>query len=156
MAGIQLSCQYAFTITLKPRLYSLEPSKQYDKVIDLLCQALHQMGKVTSIAELTKASNIHFHGIIQFYLKGLDKSVRYEWNRVWRQYKDLIGFTNLKQIDDYHKWKDYLQKDLEQTRKDLVRPPIVLDELDTFKELYEFTKIGLFRINHYYTHGSDM
>lgn len=129
-ATVKYSVEYAFTLTLKPKIFAQEPEDQYDKSSAHASARLNTLSdQFTLIAELTKNYNIHYHGIIKFPLK--KKDLMKEFYKCFRT--DLIiGFVNIRQIDDKSKWIDYISKDLCRTKDAIIRRPIINDMLDVF------------------------
>lgn len=140
------SVDYAFTITLGKSMYKLEPSVQYDYVVEDIVTRLSSISsKVTLVAELTKASNIHFHGIIKF--KDSLKPFRLQFNNLFRNHK-YIGYVHLVQITEWSAWTEYIQKELIETKDSLNRPPILLDGHDVFLEYRRDITKSNFLMNH--------
>lgn len=110
--------EYAFTITLQPKLHKHSIRHQLDctaySILPLFPHCL-----ITIVVELTKQYNVHYHGIIQFYkplLKG--KTPLSYWYNKLRNHA-TIGFTCLKVIDDIENWKKYITKDIITTKEEL-------------------------------------
>lgn len=134
------SFNYAFTITLKPVSFKLEPEQQYDKTYLHVRSQLISLGfKVTLVAELTKNMNVHYHGVINFKL-GDDCKIKVikEFHKQFRN--DLIiGFVNIRQIDDDQKWNEYIKKSLHDTNKAIGRRPIISDDFKIFSDFQHAT-----------------
>lgn len=115
---------YSFTVTLKPKLYELEPEIQYDLTHQHLCDLLHTLTpQFTLITELTQSMNVHYHGTISLNDK------KYFYSK-FRSRKSSYGFVLLKPITDCAKWSDYITKSLEETKKVLGRRPVIKDYFD--------------------------
>lgn len=129
-ATVKYSVEYAFTLTLKPKIFAQEPEDQYDKTSAHASARLKTLSdQFTLIAELTKNYNIHYHGIIKFPLS--KKDLMKEFYKCFRT--DLIiGFVNIRQIDDMPKWTEYISKDLDRTCKAINRRPLIYDNLCIF------------------------
>lgn len=138
MAEAKYSIDFAFTVTLKPNLYCDEPHQQYDKTYSQLIQILKSKGSfVTCVAELTKSYNLHMHGIIKFDMKNVEhksRNLMLRFTNLFRKHK-LFGFVNIRQIDDFPKWKEYISKDIHETRSLLNRPPILIDNYEIFDNM---------------------
>jgi len=137
--------KYSFTITLKPHLYKFTNTEQFDLTSDLLVKDLSNMGitKVTMIAENTQSFNIHYHGVITWFLTcGTMKDIRNRFIDSFRRHKN-IGFVNIKQIDDEVGWKNYISKELEETYINTDRRPILKDDFDYFTP-EDYARYGTF------------
>lgn len=129
------SVNYAYTITLKPQLYKQTPDKQYDATAEYVRDRLFTISsQLTLVAELTKSVNVHFHGVINFKLDNVCKK-RYDlkFANLFRN-DPLIGFTNLRQIDNEIIWSNYISKSVEDTHLVLMRRPIIIDNFEIFNE----------------------
>lgn len=128
------SFKYAFTITLKPWLYKYKPSRQITESVQLVRSLLSDLGVYTLIWELTKASNIHYHGVIELYTQSLTlqliKNLHLRWDNAFRNHLE-IGFTNLTQITDESGWLAYIGKSIESNTNLLTTypSPIIADYL---------------------------
>lgn len=130
-----LSVHYAFTITLRPKLFLQEPEVQYDMVCEYVRKKLSSLCySLTLIVEKTKAYNVHMHGICNFSLYKRDNfDCMKEFHKCFRS-DTLVGFVNIRQIDDMVKWKEYIKKDISATCTALNRRPILTDDYDVFNE----------------------
>lgn len=127
------SFEYAFTITLQPKLYVHDATEQYDltftKVIDELLK-LCSRNLVTNdlnfscVAELTKSYNVHYHGIIKMRIEG--KPCMKKFHDAFRASK-IFGHVDIKQMTDQKGWIEYISKDLVDTQNMVGRPPILYD-----------------------------
>lgn len=106
--------EFAFTITIQPKLYRLKLRSQYIRSIHFFNKIFEDREDWRVIEvhpECTKALNIHIHGIIQYHGK-----VQAYYTPEMR-FKDLFrgheffGFNNIQQITDYAGWKEYITKD---------------------------------------------
>lgn len=118
--------RYAFTVTLKPRMFNHTAEQQYDKTQEQLSLLLKAIGyEVSMCAELTKGMNIHYHGTINFKCEPTvlpDKLFIDSFRR-----SNIFGFINIKPINDEPKWMEYISKDLEVTRNAIKRDPRILN-----------------------------
>jgi len=123
------SVDYSFTITLQPRLFVKTIEDQYDITFVEVCRKLNSLISThTIIAEITPTNyNIHYHGIIKFHRPS--KSHMKDFKDVFRGSK-MFGFTQIRQIEDFGGWVEYIMKDLYITKDILNRPPIIVDEYD--------------------------
>lgn len=121
------SVDYSFTITLRPKCFTHEPEIQYDDTNFHVRARLASISPhFTIVAEVTKAWNIHYHGIIKFVLKDkVDCAKRFHAR--FRN-DNLVGFVNIKQITDYNGWCEYIVKDLQKTTESIGRRPIIRDD----------------------------
>lgn len=135
MAANGLSQMYAFTVTLSPKNYRNNAEVQYD---DTWSHVLHKLrnicNNVSLVAELTKASNIHYHGLCNFTLTG--KNLIKQFNDHFRcrcknrnVCKCITGFVNIKVCDNQPGWVEYMCKDVEETRQSISRPPVIFDQI---------------------------
>lgn len=128
------SVLYAITITLQPKLYKYKLEEQYDRTYLHVGKQLKALGtKVDLIAEITKHNcNLHYHGILKFY------NFKPKTNLIIKFYDHfrmdpIIGFVNIRQMDDEQGWKDYITKEIYYTKESLDRMPIVINEISKFK-----------------------
>lgn len=130
------SVDYSFSMTLKPKLYCLDATEQYDKIYDYVTQKLKSFGKVSCIVECTKSYNIHLHGIVTFDMKPA-KCIKLFQKLFIDSFRDdkCIGFIVIKQITDFAGWLEYISKDLEVTKDLIHRPPILIDQYELFTEV---------------------
>lgn len=125
------SVKYAATITLQPKLYKYKPEEQYDKSYMHIAKQLMALGtKVDLVAELTKNYNIHYHLVIQFVNFKPKSNLMLMFHNAFRN-DPIVGFVNIKQIEDEVKWLDYIMKDINITKETINRPPIILNEIHT-------------------------
>lgn len=134
MAEKQYTARMAFTLTLKPKVFSKKAKDQLSYALYDINESLRDH-KYTLVYELTKACNIHFHGIISFNtakMKG--KNARMYWFDLWRK-SDRIGFTDLKSETDEQGWEDYILKSVEETREMLpvFLEPVLRDDFNIKK-----------------------
>lgn len=130
------SFNYAFTITLKPNLYRYPLEKQYDETYLYVSEKLLTIAQqLTMVAEVTKAGNLHFHGVICFTLSKHKhiKSNNKNFIDLFRN-DHIVGFTNLKQIDNEQGWIEYMSKELESFLQVNNRRPIIQDQFECFSE----------------------
>lgn len=122
---------YAFTLTLKPKLFTKIAEEQYDiSYYHAYLSLLKLTSKVTLVAELTKNANIHYHGVIQFPINKY-RNINKMFKDTYRNDK-LIGFVDIKVMVDEPGWKEYLNKDIEGFKQTMLRPPVIVDTHDFF------------------------
>lgn len=125
---------YAYTQTLAPRYYKTSFKTQYDKTLPIIRKFLQMFTKKYNlIPELTKKSNIHYHGTVQF----LSNNDYHSFQDNIRQ----IGFSDLRPIKDNEeldKWTDYITKNKMETEK-LLEKSNILEKFPTNKR--HFRKI---------------
>lgn len=127
------SFEYAFTITLKPKLYDHPATAQYDLTFEPCFKLLLEISlknQFTLVAEQTKNYNIHYHGIIVMPTSG--KPCMKKFHDSFRGSK-LFGFVNIKQITEQNIWIEYISKELYETQSMVNRPPIIYDHWDYIK-----------------------
>lgn len=126
-----ISVEYAFTITLRPKMFIHEPEKQYDETYTRIEHLLRSLCICfTLVAEMTKSYNIHYHGICNFLLT-YKKDCMKEFHKCFRN--DMqVGFVNIRQITNMSNWTEYLMKDLAKTTNSLNRRPIIKDDFNVF------------------------
>lgn len=112
---------YEFTVTLKPLMYKHKPAVQFRMTRDILYQILspHQS---TCIAELTKTYNVHYHALVE--LEDLRQKVALV-DRL-RTFKEFGRFT-LSQVIWEQSYKDYIIKNIAETKSILEQDPVVCD-----------------------------
>jgi len=124
----QKSVIYSFTITLKPNLFKEVAEEQYDRTYLVLTKELLSLSsEVTLVAELTRAANVHYHGMIRFNTTKID--LRKYFIDHFRKSK-YFGFVCIKQIDNLQGWQDYIKKDLKTTKQSIGRPPVLIDQFN--------------------------
>lgn len=130
------SVEYAFTVTLLPKIYTHPAEKQYDLTYIEIMRILEgQSQAYTLIAELTKGANIHYHGIIKYLDFKAKTNLTKQFIDAFRNSK-LFGHINIKQVTDLKGWVDYLQKDIDSTRESINRPPILNDYFNEITSKY--------------------
>lgn len=116
---------YAFTLTLNPRIYLDIPESQFDQTYTHVYEKLKSItNNFTLVAELTKSDNIHYHGVI-------DLNQRRKFNDKFRKDR-YIGFKCIKPLGDATGWKNYITKDLKDTTSSINRRPIINDHYRWF------------------------
>lgn len=128
------SQKYAITITLKPLVRKLSAQDQFERyayrVVDDVRSAFSKC-RLQLVSELTKSYDIHFHGVIQFDLKGLKPSLNLpRWFRDKFRASKYIGFVLCKVIDNTEIWKDYISKQLTAFREDIGMCPVIADDYE--------------------------
>lgn len=140
--------RYAFTVTLKPRLFNFKAEEQYDRTQESLSLMLTRLGyEVSMCAELTKGMNIHYHGTINFKCEPSvlpDKLFVDAFRK-----SNVFGFVCIKQITDEQKWMEYISKDLDKTRSYIHRDPRILNGFKywQFFDTYQKCQIELITQN---------
>lgn len=133
-----VSIDYAFTVTLQPKLFKQEPEHQYDLTYNHVRQMIGKISrKFTLVSELTKSYNIHYHGIISFTITPELKDCRKLFYKTFRN-DIFVGFVNIKQIDNYPKWSEYISKDITQQTVSINRRPIIWDDYEIFSSDQRF------------------
>lgn len=118
--------QYAFTLTLKPSLFSQTAESQFDATKDAVLLALARIAtRFSLIGALTKTANLHYHGIIEFG-PGNASNTKLFYD-TFRKVSSIGRMINITQIDDYPGWIDYLTKNLRESRS-LSRPALIHDQ----------------------------
>lgn len=123
--------QYAFTITLSPKVYKHTAEEQYDKTRRLIDEWEGYGVRITAIAELHTNFNLHYHGVVCYdydQVKALCKDPRKLFFDHLRKYPFVGRQVKLKDIDDWPGWVEYLTKALVQTDSALGRFPVVRDD----------------------------
>lgn len=138
--SFKLSQSYAFTLTIRPKWYRLNPETLYDYIYSYIVVKLLTLGKVTVITELTQNYQLHMHGSIQMYIYGQHDLIKIFYDK-FRGDK-YVGFVHIRVIDNDIKWKEYLEKDLEKFYKSIDRRPILIDQLNIFDEHLKFKYIN--------------
>lgn len=120
------SVEYAFTITLRPKVFIHEPERQYDDACGYVNKKLMALCQDhTLIAELTKNYNVHLHGICRFSLYKKRDCMK-DFYSCFRN-DNIVGYVNIKQIDNLTNWITYITKDLTKTYNAINRRPIIYD-----------------------------
>jgi len=132
MAPDGVTQRYSFTVTLKPKCFLKPAEDQYDMSVKVLCQLLQtKVNCYTLVAELTKNANVHYHGIVNFKM-GIRNINKY-FQDMFRAHP-VLGFVNIKVMDNEPGWVDYIKKDIKVTYESVGRRPIVHDGFDSFPE----------------------
>lgn len=126
---VKWSASFALTLTLNPKLYTLEPVIQRNLLQGIL-NTLSQDGsmKLTMFAELTQSQNIHAHGLVQVKLNG-NKTVAFIFASLTRKYKDL-GHWCIKPITDHDIWYKYCVKEQQQFLDNVGETSLLIDDLN--------------------------
>lgn len=120
---------YAITYTINPHYYKMLPEEQYDVGVNMI-KALFADYKLTIIAEFTKAFNVHFHGIIY------SKTKRELYDLIRKN--KILGFINVKPIENWEDWVMYITKNTIQTYKDFkCRHPVPINDYQIRFKLLE-------------------
>lgn len=137
--------EYEFTITLKPTLYRMSAKEQFRLTAPLVKQII-QGYKISIIAELTSANNIHYHAMV--YLdnhKHRDQLI----NRV-RSHHKTLGKISCSQLVDQPKWIEYLRKNKDVTNTIIEDWPWVRDDYEISGKLdFKVSRSGNIYIDGY-------
>lgn len=130
--------QYAITITVNPKFYSLTLEEQYD----LLQEELNDICNVNEIhldliVELTQSFNIHGHGYISIPRKQSTESPPKRIHDFFRKSK-IIGHIMVKPIDHYNGWYDYCVKEFRTTKQNMMRDPVIHNHEGMLKRKFMF------------------
>lgn len=131
MASSEYMTPLAFTLTLLPKEYKYKPNTQLWHAVNEIESILDHHGHKYSLCyELTKAYNVHFHGLIDLNretLRGRDPFLY--WYNLWRG-STVCGYSVIKQIEDEPKWIEYILKDVLRTQEilPLFAHPILKDK----------------------------
>lgn len=130
-----LTQQYAFTVTLSKKMHHQYTNHdQLSITSDSLKRMLENITDSKNyclIAELTQAHDIHYHGIIRFRLNRFTCPINAFYNN-FKNNSNKFGFVNIKPIDDYNGWKEYLCKELNSFKFKLNKRPIIHNGDGTF------------------------
>lgn len=119
---------YFFTITLKPTMYKHTIDIQFDQTyMDLIVLLKLISNKITMVVELTKALNVHYHGVIRLNCS------RIKFVNLFRKSKE-IGFVNISEVKDLQKVAVYMEKDLKTTKEELHTQPILINQYNFYSE----------------------
>lgn len=139
---------FAVTLTLLPKIYKLTPQRQYLKGLRQILGLFKRHGVIcnTLVPELTKNYNVHFHGAVYLPLLG-KQGPKEKWYNIFRQ-DDVVGFTLIKEVEDYGKWEEYMYKNLEETRTVLRKGSLIWqwkpeneeEIIDYIEQQYKSTK----------------
>jgi len=130
---------YSYTQTINSRYFGTKVSQsQYDITHEHLIDILRSVGvnKIAMVCELTRNSDVHYHGILEVPKQCLDR-VRYIINNRIRKCK-YFGFRQIDLVHDLPGWHTYIAKDLERTKRLLGRMPIICDDFNMFPEDFMF------------------
>lgn len=113
---------YFVTITMNPRWFKQTPEDQYDILKNELTRELKYIKEhKTLVFELTKAFNIHAHGM--FYLRR-----RRELHDLFRGNK-VVGFIKVEQPNNYELCMNYIFKNVIDFYKDIsLKHPVIWNE----------------------------
>jgi len=126
------TCNFAFTITLKPYMYQYPPEVQLARTSGDIKRMFYNC-RMTMIAELTKQCNIHYHGILAFPIKVKNPTL-YFFNRL-RGLPKALGKSECSQLIDEDKWVTYLNKDIKENIKQDVFYPTIIDDYGIINEV---------------------
>jgi len=128
-----MSQQYALTITLNPKLFTLDVLTQRNQLMSVLNGLIaDEKLDLSVIVEFTQSFNIHAHGFVRVPLK-LSRNPIFLIHDIFRKYKSLIGFIYIKPISEYHNWLHYCLKDYHLTKVELEgENPVILNNMGDF------------------------
>lgn len=115
--------RYEVTVTLKPTCYRLSASEQFRITSDQILQAFRGY-KVSIVAELTAANNVHYHGMVEI-TNFIHRDALF--NRL-RQFHKTLGKSTCTQLVNEPVWIEYLRKSVSVTDKIINRWPWVKDD----------------------------
>lgn len=132
--------RFAVTLTLRPAHFRNKAEIQYDRTQVVVCDVLRGLGTFSLVAELTKASNVHYHALLE--CDGSQTVVAKRLNDAVRRHPD-IGFCCTKLCTDQPGWVDYMSKGFAPDHKDfqdfetvMKRKSIICDDLEVFPSKY--------------------
>lgn len=120
--------RFAITVTLHKKCFDMPAEWQFDHYTDAVKDMFSVFKfKYTMVTELTQASNIHYHALVEApnYCEDV---LRKKLNDYTRKNK-TIGFICVKQVTDEPGWVDYIVKDLSKTYRLISRDPLIRDDL---------------------------
>lgn len=124
----KISVDYAFTFTLRPKMYVKESEKQYDETaLYVKTKLAAECYQFTLVAEQTTCFNIHYHGICNLIITDKCKDPLKRIHDAFRN-DTYIGFIKVRQIDNMPVWKEYCLKSLNKTQVSLNRRPLLYDD----------------------------
>lgn len=127
------SCDFALTWTLMPVMKRMECKVQYAKAVPVFMDKLKHCFHST-VVELTKDYDVHFHSIIKIDLELCKNNPRKYLIDLFRDQRNMFGKYTIDPVTDYNGWIDYLKVDIEKTKEDLLEcQPVIL--LDNYKVL---------------------
>lgn len=141
------SVQYAITLTCGYRLLKKPSFDQLSALEWIFENNYHNhpfdsKTKLTLVAELTKNQDVHLHGFVSVDRNRIPKSYRFNYIRYFKdklKNNPDIGFSVIKTVDNYPKWKEYISKDIKTTFLTMGRTPIIRDDFGMFHtDVYEF------------------
>lgn len=114
--------EYEFTITLRPTMYKFNATKQFELSWRIIRDRLQDIEKVSCVADLTKAHNIHYHCIIDLpNRKAIDKLL----NKF--RGSQIIGSLHVSQLINNTKWKNYMSEKVKPTKDIITQSPVIRD-----------------------------
>lgn len=112
-------CDWAITVTLKPKCFKLCAEKQYESTKDFLVRRLNDIGSTSTVVmELTKNFNVHYHAVLCVRKDTVkNKNIKNIPKYICDSFRnsDMFGFVNIKQCTDVSKWILYMLKDIQNT-----------------------------------------
>lgn len=119
--------RYTVTLTLKPtHLRKDLADKQMTKHVCAVVDFIRRFGRFTLVQELTKASNIHYHALLE--ASGCLTAVRKRINDAAKNHP-TVGFCCTKLCDNEPGWLDYMTKDSDEFYETMGSPSLIEDEL---------------------------
>lgn len=146
-----MTIEYAFTVTLRPKMYSYPASDQLALTARKLVLELGSLAGSNDfcvIAELTKTYNVHYHGIIRFPLGRFVRPMEAFHNFFRKLYASTphngcfaqggSKGIDIRPVSDFNGWKEYLCKDMKESKVILKTGPIIYNgnKLFTDDEYY--------------------
>jgi len=128
-----MSQQYALTITLNPKLFTLDVLTQRNQLMSVLNGLIaDEKLDLSIIVEFTTSFNIHAHGFVKVPLK-VTRNPMFLIHDIFRKYKTVVGFICIKPITNYHTWLHYCLKDYHITKIELEgENPVILNNMGDF------------------------
>lgn len=111
--------KYAITITLHPKMYTVRPTTQYKRSVNILNKLIFDKSIDLEYLypELTPANNVHYHGVIIM----ADTNFYYANYKIHEWFRGIptFGFICVKELKDESGWLTYCTKQ-QDTIKDLL------------------------------------
>lgn len=131
-----LSVDYALTTTLRLQHKSTDDQLHLSRLP--LVQLLEYHGfKHTTVFELTKNCDVHYHSIIHMDKHELPRDIPIYVKNIFRKSK-YFGFVCIKQVTGYYEWIKYIIKDIQKTFDRTGVVPIVHDDYNLFPDTTQF------------------
>lgn len=141
MAADEDSVEYSWTLTTHGRFRKKDPGDQFDELKKVLLE-LPKYVRATIVAECHKDYSVHCHGVVRFRLDHMHSKYKMCPSKslfdLFRCHP-FIGHMKMDQITEHGQWKMYLEKDMSNTYKYLVRNPLIRDDLKMFDSWSPFS-----------------